>query len=166
MTDVSSLPCPVPLEQQPLHEYQALKEGVCFRHTALSSARYLIAIAVVWSLGWFVAGPVAASSFPILKSPTKFFISGTAGTSFLLLLVLVRLYLGWVYIRNRLFNATIAYEESGWYDGQSWTKPEAILARDRLVVTYQIQPVLNRLKLTLGILSGILLGGVIVWQWL
>jgi len=51
-----------------------------------------------------------------------------------------------------------------WYDGQSWTKPEAILGRDRLIVTYQLRPVLRRLQFTLGCLSALLLGGGILWR--
>jgi len=50
------------------------------------------------------------------------------------LLALVRLYLGW-YMCDRLISPTIFYEESGWYDGQTWTKPSEVL--QRLIVTYK-----------------------------
>lgn len=63
-------------------------------------------------------------------------------------LLLLRLYLGWFYVRNRLTQETIVYEESGWYDGQIWTKSPEILARDRLIATYEIQPILKRLQQT------------------
>jgi hypothetical protein len=33
-------------------------------------------------------------------------------------MISLRLYLGWAYIGNRLFSATVEYEETGWYDGQ------------------------------------------------
>jgi hypothetical protein len=56
---------------------------------------------------------------------------------------------GWSHVRQRLDSAKIFYEESGWYDGQTWEKPEADLAKDRLLVTYEIKPVLNRLYKTL-----------------
>ncbi len=63
-------------------------------------------------------------------------------------LAAVRLYLGWIYIKNRLYSEAIFYEESGWYDGQTWQKTPEILARDRLLVSYEIQPILQRIKFT------------------
>jgi hypothetical protein len=43
-------------------------------------------------------------------------------------------------------NATITYEESGWYDGQTWVKTNVVLQQDRLVGTYEVLPILNRLR--------------------
>ena len=39
--------------------------------------------------------------------------------------------------------ATVPYEESGWYDGQIWIKPPEILLQDRLIGTYEIYPGLH-----------------------
>jgi hypothetical protein len=44
--------------------------------------------------------------------------------------------------------ATVPYEESGWYDGQIWIKPPEILLQDRLIGTYEIYPGLQRLQKT------------------
>ena len=44
--------------------------------------------------------------------------------------------------------ATVPYEESGWYDGQVWIKPPEILLQDRLIGTYEIYPGLKRLEKT------------------
>ena len=63
--------------------------------------------------------------------------------------MLLRLYLGWFYIFNRLVTENVVYEESGWYDGQTWRKPTEVLDRDRLIATYQVNPVLKRLQKTL-----------------
>jgi hypothetical protein len=76
---------------------------------------------------------------------------------------LARLYLGWTYVRDRLSKAEIFYEESGWYDGQVWTKPEEVLQRDRLIVTYQIQALLKRLYITFGTIALLFLGGGLLW---
>jgi hypothetical protein len=46
-------------------------------------------------------------------------------------------------------NASVNYEESGWYDGQTWIKTNEILIQDRLVGSYEVLPVLKRLKLIL-----------------
>ncbi len=82
------------------------------------------------------------------------------------LLALLRLYLGWVYVCDRLSNATIFYEESGWYDGQEWTKPEEVLQRDNLIVNYQLKSVLQRLKMTFGIILALFILGGVVWMFL
>ena len=156
--------CPVPTEQQPINEYKGLKESACFRHAALGLRHYLMIITWVWSLGWLLCSPLAAGSFSLTRQPARLFLSSAAGASFVLLLVLLRFYLGWTYIYNRLSNTTIVYEESGWYDGQSWTKPEEILLRDRLVATYQIQPILYRLKLTFALLALAVCGGILIWM--
>ena len=79
-------------------------------------------------------------------------------------LALVRLYLGWSYVCDRLTSPTIFYEESGWYDGQTWTKPPEVLTRERLIVTYQVQPILQRLQRTFGLLALLLLAGTIAWN--
>jgi ABC-type uncharacterized transport system auxiliary subunit len=74
--------------------------------------------------------------------------------------------LGWSYVSDRLTSPTIFYEETGWYDGQNWSKPPEILTRDRLIVTYQVHPILQRLQKTSGLLALVLLISFIVWNFL
>ena len=56
--------------------------------------------------------------------------------------------------------ATVSYEESGWYDGQVWVKPPEILLQDRLVGTYEIYPGLLRLQSTLVFLLVLFLASI------
>jgi hypothetical protein len=156
--------CPVPSEQQPLNEYEQLKSSWLFRDSALNWGRQITKIVWIWSLSWLVAGPVAAASFPPHKHLAQFILSGAAGASIGVILLLVRLYLGWFYVSDRLFSATVFYEESGWYDGQTWTKPEDVLNRDRLIAAYEIKPILQRLQLTFAGLAGMFVTGTIVWR--
>jgi hypothetical protein len=58
----------------------------------------------------------------------------------------VRLFLGWSYVSTRLMSAAVPYEETGWYDGQTFVKPPAVLARDRLLGSYEARPALNRVR--------------------
>jgi hypothetical protein len=155
--------CPVPFEQQPLNEYKELSNSWFFHWATLELSEYIKKLIWIWIWSWAIAGPVAAASFLPAKHLVQFLLMGAAGSSLFLSLVLLRLYLGWSYIRSRLSNSTVFYEESGWYDGQTWSKPLEIQTQDRLVVTYQVQPVLNRLKQTLGTLALLLLGGGLVW---
>ena len=158
--------CPVPAEQQPLNEYEELKSSDFFRTATLDLRQYIAKLAWIWSLSWLVAGPVAAASFAPDKYIARFVLSGAVGASVGVILVVARLYLGWSYVSNRLMSQTIFYEETGWYDGQNWTKPAEILMRDRLIVTYQIQPIFQRLQRTSGWLALSLLTGGLAWNFL
>ena len=70
---------------------------------------------------------------------------------------ILRLYLAWKYIYDRLMNATVSYEESGWYDGQTWVKTNEVLIQDRLVGTYEVLPIMHRLRTVILISSIVLL---------
>lgn len=164
MMESSVSVCPVPAEQQPINEYQELKESWFFSWGTLELRELTAKIAWVWGTSWLIAGPVAAASFAPLKTPSKFLLSGTAIASLFVTLVLLRLYLGWLYVRSRLEDPAVVYEESGWYDGQSWTKPAEVLTRDRLIVTYQIQPILRRLKRTFGLIALLFCLGCVLWN--
>jgi hypothetical protein len=118
----------------------------------------------IWGWSWLIAGPVAAASFPPHKYLAHFLLCAAAGASVGVILALARLYLGWFYISDRLYSPTVFYEESGWYDGQTWNKPPDVVNRDRLIVTYEIKPILRRLQITFATLAGLLLIGTIIWH--
>lgn len=154
--------CPVPREQQPINEYEQLKDSWFFRWATLEADIYGRKLAWVGLWGWLIAAPIAAASFSPSKFLLKFILSSSIGATFIVTLVLLRLYLGWSYICDRLHSDKIFYEESGWYDGQTWLKPSTMLKRDRLVVSYQIKPILVRLQKTfllllmVGVISGLM----------
>jgi hypothetical protein len=156
--------CPVPREQQPIHEYEELKDSWFFCWATLELMRYSKKIAWVFFWCWSIAAPIATASFHPTQFPTKFLLASTLGACGLATLVVLRLYLGWSYIRERLKKDRIFYEESGWYDGQTWLKPIAMRDRDRLVVTYQIEPILGRLRKTGAFLMT--LSGLCCLTWL
>lgn len=158
--------CPVPTEQQPINEYQELKDSWLFCWVTQDLGDYLKKLAVLWGISWMIAAPLSAASFAPGKYLGKFILCGGAIASVGVIFALLRLYLGWSYVRSRLSSSTVFYEESGWYDGQCWTKPEEILARDRFIVTYQIQPIFQRLQRTFGILALFFVAGGIIWNFL
>lgn len=62
-------------------------------------------------MAWF--GAVGPDSEPFKR------ILGAVSSGILVVtLAVVRMYLGWAYVGNRLLSATVEYEETGWYDGQ------------------------------------------------
>ena len=55
-------------------------------------------------------------------------------------LLLVRQWLGWTYVMQRLLSESVDYEESGWYDGQTWEKPLSWREKDLLVARHEVRP--------------------------
>ena len=155
--------CPVPLEQQPSYEYQQLRDSWFFSWATLPRIDYVTKILWVGLAMSPIVAPIAAVSFLPAKFPLKFTISTVTGIIFLTSLVLLQLYFGWLHVKNRLQQPRISYEESGWYDGQSWSKPSSMLDRDRLVVSYEIQPIINRLRKTFSTFLAITVVGIIIW---
>ncbi len=149
--------CPVPKDQQPLNEYVELKEAFFYRWAKLERSQYLRMLLLIWLGFAIIFSPVAMS----IQSPNRhlwqFICVANIGGSVGLILPVLLLLSGWGHVKQRLDSAKIFYEESGWYDGQTWEKPEADLAKDRLLVAYEIKPVMTRLQKTLLGIIGILL---------
>ncbi|KAI3503038.1 hypothetical protein L1887_31473 [Cichorium endivia] len=147
----------VPFEQRPVNEYSSLKEGPLYSWGELSPRSFFVRLGGLWLITFTVLGvPISAASFNPSNDPLRFLLAAGTGTLFLVSLVVLRIYLGWSYVGDRLLSAVIPYEESGWYDGQMWVKPPEILARDRLLGSYKVKPVIKLLKQTL-VGTGVLL---------
>ncbi len=158
--------CPVPFEQQPMNEYKSLQSSCFFRWAILDHRAFLTRAIVIWGLGWTLCLPVATESFTWHSAMMKCFLASAMGATGFLLLLLLRLYLGWGYICDRLYSDTIVYEETGWYDGQAWTKPEAALTQERLIATYELRPCLQRLRYSFVSLCLGIGAGLSLWLWL
>ncbi|KAJ6810820.1 uncharacterized protein M6B38_104825 [Iris pallida] len=140
----------VPFEQRPVNEYSSLKDSTLYSWGELSPGSFFLRLGSLWLVTFTVLGaPIAAASFNPSKDPLRFVLAAGTGTLLLVSLILLRIYLGWSYVGDRLLSAVIPYEESGWYDGQMWVKPPEILARDRLLGSYKVKPVIRFLKQTL-----------------
>jgi hypothetical protein len=93
-----------------------------------------------------ITAPISAASFSPTEATLAFLLASCLGSAFFVGLILIRLYLGWSYIGERLKKTKIIYEESSWYDGQVWEKPLEDYQRDQLIFTYQVRPLLQRLR--------------------
>ncbi len=156
--------CPVPEEQQPLNEFKDLQESWFFSWAMLAQLTFLSRLAIVWVIGLVLVMPISLVSFPFVKLPVQCLWSAAIGACFPVIFVLVQQYLGWTYVRDRLSAERIFYEESGWYDGQYWTKPTEMLAQDQLVVIYQIHPLLKRIQNSLLAIGGFFFASAVVWN--
>ncbi|XP_073137658.1 uncharacterized protein ycf36 [Henckelia pumila] len=143
--------CPVPPEQRPINEYQSLSASFPFSWASADIVEYssrLLAMGACFAV--FVGLPV---SWIGTAEPIRLLFGAASSGLFVVILAVVRMYLGWAYVGNRLLSATVEYEETGWYDGQIWVKTAEVLARDRLLGSFSVKPVLGRLKNTLLVLG-------------
>jgi Conserved in the green lineage and diatoms 27 len=161
MSSVS--PCPVPKEQQPINEYQELQESWFFKWGKLTVPAYGSKLLRVWLCCLVITAPISDVSFPIWKEPLHFALASMGGALLFVALTATHLYTGWRHVDQRLRSDAVVYEESGWYDGQTWTKTAEILARDRLLAVHEVQPVIHRIQLTFLSMLGAIGAGSLVW---
>ena len=152
----SATSCPVPRAQQPAVEYENLRASAIFSSASLPLPGFVLRCSVVFfvtlvALGFPIASetylsPGASSSAPSTVRFLQALLAGGAGSATVVALLLLRLYFGWGYVGNRLLSASVIYEESGWYDGETWVKSDDVRERDRLIGTQMVQPILKRLQ--------------------
>ena len=155
----ASIPCPVPVEQRPLQEYEQLLRSWFFIWPSGQPTMLLKPLLISWLLVLAPSLLVASGSFSLRHDPPGMLLAGSAVALLLPLLLLLRQWLGWTYVRRRLLATAVVYEESGWYDGQIWEKPLAWRQQDLLVAIHQVTPVLTRLQRAILVTVGLLLAG-------
>lgn len=154
-----SLEAAVPIEQRPHVELQQLKGGALYAWATLDEAAYASRLASIFGFFFaFVGAPIAYQTFDPAVDPAAFALSAGVGSLVVVAAAAARVYLGWRYVGDRLLSAAYPYEESGWYDGQTFVKPPAVLARDRLLGAYEVRPTLAKLRRTLLGSGALLLG--------
>ena len=154
---MNKITCPVPLNQRPLNEFNSIRsswiiswpflERNIFYKKLIFSSLLILPVCLTISYG---SDYLKNNLFELI------FISITASIAFPILL-LIRQWLSWVYIYERLNSENIEYEESGWYDGQTWEKPIDWRAKDLLIAQYQIKPVLNHLEVIIVLLISVII---------
>jgi len=156
---VQDTPCPVPPMQRPLEEYGQLRSSWFFAWPAGGSVPLVRSLLLSWLLVLPLALLVAGGSVTLRHEPLQLTMAAATAAGLLPLLLLSRQWLGWAYVRKRLVAETVEYEESGWYDGQVWEKPIAWRQQDLLVVRFQVDPVMRRLRQGAAVAAGLVLAG-------
>ena len=60
-----------------------------------------------------------------VPQPAEWFLSGSTGALLVVAVAVLRIYLGWAYVGNRLLSASVEYEETGWWVSCSSLIPHA-----------------------------------------
>jgi hypothetical protein len=141
--------CPVPKYQRPLTEYNDLKNSFTFSWTKQESYSFGKTLTIFLVILIFFTSLIVTTNHDWEKDEVTSLVQISSSALGIFTLWILRLYLGWRYIYNRLMNATVTYEESGWYDGQTWIKTNEVLIQDRLVGTYEVLPIIDRLRLVI-----------------
>ena len=155
----TSGPCPVPPAQRPLQQYEELRDSWFFAWPSRGDIGLARALIVCWLLALPLTLLVASGSWVLRHRPLELTLAAAAAAVALPALLLLRQWLGWRSIHQRLVSETVEYEESGWYDGQVWEKPLSWRQQDLLVAQHQVRPVLQRLRRALLLAAGLMLLG-------
>ena len=155
----SSGPCPVPPAQRPLQQYEELRDSWFFAWPSRGDGGLARALLACWLLTFPLSLLVASGSWVLRHRPLELTLAGAVAALALPALLLVRQWLGWRTIHQRLLSETVEYEESGWYDGQVWEKPLSWRQQDLLIAQHQVRPVLQRLQRALALAAGLMLLG-------
>ena len=149
--------CPVPQNQRPINEFNSIRNSWIISWPFLERNIFYRKLMFSWLLITPVILIISYGSDHLKNNLFELiFISLTASLAFPILL-LMRQWLSWVYIYRRLNSENIEYEESGWYDGQTWEKPIDWRAKDLLIAQHQIKPILNHLEVIIILLLSVII---------
>ena len=153
--------CPVPLNQRPINEFNSIRNSWIISWPFLERNIFYRKLMFSWLFITPVSLTISYGSDYLKNNIFELiFLSFTASVAFPIL-ILIRQWLSWVYIYKRLNSEKIEYEESGWYDGQTWEKPISWRAKDLLIAQHQIKPILNHLKVIILLLISIIISSLL-----
>ena len=153
--------CPVPQNQRPLNEYKSVRNSWIISWPFLERSNFYRKLTYSWLLITPISLTISYGSDYLKNNIFELtFVSFTASLAFPVLL-LIRQWLSLTYIYKRLNSENIEYEESGWYDGQTWEKPIEWRSKDLLIAQHQIKPILNHLKIIILLLISIIVSSLL-----
>ena len=156
--------CPVPKNQQPTNEFIELSKSKIFSWPK-SKKNFLFILLKFW-LGTFLLFIVISSGSVYFETATlKYILLSFFCSLSLPFLFSIRLYLGWNHIFKRLTSEKVEYEESGWYDGQTWIKPINLKEKESLIAVLEVKPILKNLIQILSLIIIFALFGILLFQY-
>ena len=156
--------CPVPREQQPTNEFIELSKSIIFSWPKTKKSLILVLIKF-WLAAFVLFLVISSGSIYFKTSILKYVLLSFFSSLSIPLLISIRLYLGWNHVFKRLTSERVEYEESGWYDGQIWTKPLNLKEKESLIASIEVKPILKNLIQILSIILVIALSGILLFQY-
>jgi hypothetical protein len=133
--------CPVPDDQKPIYQYIQLREGPFSSLPLLEDKKYQKNLFFIFLFFFLLSCFFNNSFFNHFEIILQNLLIANCFLSFFLFVLFRR----WVDVQDRFNNSRVFYEESSWYDGQSWEKPIMILKNDKLISSQKIQPIIEKI---------------------
>jgi len=156
--------CPVPKEQQPTNEFIELSRSKIFSWPKSKKSLILVLIKF-WTATFLLFILISSGSIYFKTHIFKYILISIFSSLSVPLLISIRLYLGWNHIFKRLTSEKVEYEESGWYDGQTWLKPLNLKERESLIASLEVKPILRNLIQVTSIILILVLTGILIFQY-
>ena len=156
--------CPVPKEQQPTNEYLELSNSIVFS-LAKNNKKFSIILIFIWLVAFLFFLVISSGSTFFNTYLLKYIFLSFFGSLSIPLLTTLRLLLGWIHIYKRLTSEIIEYEESGWYDGQTWIKPIELKEKESLIASIEVKPILKNLTQVTSVIISLILIGILISQY-
>ena len=153
--------CPVPPNQRPLNEFNSIRNSWIISWPFLERNIFYRKLIFSWLTIIPISLVISYGSDYLKNNIFELILVSLTVSIFLPILLLIRQWLSWMYIYKRLNSENIEYEESGWYDGQTWEKPVDWRSKDLLIAQYQIKPILNHLEVLIILLTIVALVSII-----
>ena len=161
---MSQFKCPVPREQQPTNEFIELSKSIIFSWPKTKKSLILVLVKF-WLVTFVLFIIISSGSIYFKTSIFRYILLSFFSSLSIPLLISIRLYLGWNHVFKRLTSEIVEYEESGWYDGQVWTKPIVLKEKESLIASIEVKPILKNLIQISSILSILALSGILLFQY-
>ena len=156
--------CPVPKNQQPTNEFIELSKSKIFSWPK-SKKSFILILLMFWAGGFLLFIVISSGSVYFQTATLKYILLSLFCSLSLPFLLSLRLYLGWNHIFKRLTSEKVEYEESGWYDGQTWIKPVNLKEKESLIALLEVKPILKNLIQILSLIIIFALLGILVFQY-
>ena len=153
--------CPVPINQRPLNEFNSIRNSWIISWPFLERNIFYRKLTFSWLFITPFSLIISYGSDYLKNNIFELIIISLTASVIFPILILIRQWLSWLYIYKRLNSENIEYEESGWYDGQTWEKPIDWRAKDLLIAQHQIKPVLNHLEVIIILLISVVISSLL-----
>ena len=156
--------CPVPKEQQPTNEFIELSRSSIFSWPKTKKI-LIFTLIKFWIIAFILFLVISSGSIHFKTSTLKYVLISLFSSLSIPLLISIRLYLGWNHVFKRLTSEKVEYEESGWYDGQVWTKPLVLKEKESLIASIEVKPILKNLIQIFSVNLALALSGILLFQY-
>ncbi len=156
---MNNITCPVPKEQRPINEFNNISKSWIISWPLLGKHILFKRLIFSWVLILPIILIISGGSIYLKSNTYSLIIISSTCALVLPILLLARQWLSWKYVFNRLKSVNIEYEESGWYDGQTWQKPIEWRTKDLLIAQHEVQPIITDVEKLIILSTSLLLTG-------